>query len=119
MLGWMVVVRRAGDGAAMDQEPALARWETGAGGLRWLDALAGSGLAKALGGNGYPLLFRVRADAFSRAISGGLPTNDGPEVIGDDYVLPAGYNGALHLDAERLGRCPADEWLAVEAWDLS
>ena len=119
MLGWMVLVWRASDDAARNRAPTLARWETGAGGLRWLDALAGAGLAKALGGNGYPLHFRVRADAFSRTISGGLPTNDSPEVIGDDYVLPAGYNGALHLDAERLGRCPVDEWLAVEAWDLS
>lgn len=115
----MVLVWRAGDGAAMDQETALARWETGVDGLHWLDALAEAGLAKALGGNGYPLNFRVRADAFSRTISGGLPANDSPEVIGDDYVLPAGYNGALRLDDERLGRCPADEWLVVEAWDLS
>lgn len=119
MLGWMVLVWRAGDGAAMDQEPALARWETGVGGLHWLDSLVEADLAKALGGNGYPLRFQVRADVFSRTIGGGLPANDSPQVVGDDYVLPAGYNGTLSLDAERLARCPADEWLVVEAWDLS
>ena len=54
--------------------------------------LAEAGLAKAPGGNGYPLHFRVRAGAFCKTIGDGLPAHDSPEVIGDDYVLPAGYN---------------------------
>ncbi len=119
MLGWAVMVWRASVESGGTRVPAMAQWETGVFGLRWLEALVDKGLAQDLGGNGYPLHYRIRADAFAQAIGQGLPSNASPEVIGDDYVLPAGYNGKLTLDIECLRRCPADEWLVVEAWDLS
>jgi len=49
----------------------------------------------------------------------GLPPNNSPLVIGDDYVLPAGYNKPLTLDVNKLHTCPPDEWLVVQAWDMS
>ena len=66
-----------------------------------------------------PLHYRIREEAFAQAVGQGLPSNASPVVIGDDYVLPAGYNGKLTLDTECLRQCPADEWWVVEAWDLS
>ena len=43
----------------------------------------------------------------------------GSEVIGGDYVLPAGYSKLLALDADKLQACPLDEWLVVHVWDLN
>lgn len=119
MLGWGVMVWRASAESDWPRGPAMAHWETGISGLSWVDALVERNLARDLGGNGYPLRYRIRADAFAQAIGHGLPSNDSPEVIGDDYVLPARYNGKLTLDAESLKECACDEWLVVEAWDLS
>jgi hypothetical protein len=48
----------------------------------------------------------------------GLPANRSPLVVGDDYVLPAGYNGPVVKGSE-FEAVPADETLFIEIWDLS
>ena len=119
MLGWGVMVWRDSIELGGTRAPIMAHWETGTSGLRWLHLLVDRGLARDLGGNGYPLHYRVRGDAFGQAIGRGLPSNSSPSVVGDDYVLSARFNGKLTLDAERFRQCAADEWLVLEAWDLS
>ena len=120
MLGFEVMIWRETE-ANMPKpwEWRVARWLTGTNGLAWLDGWAATGQVKNLGGNGYPLHFRIKAGTLAQVLAGGLPANDSPLVIGDDYVLPRGFNGTLELDAAKLQACPEDEWLVVEAWDQS
>lgn len=47
------------------------------------------------------------------------PRHSGIEVIGDDYITPAGWSGELKFHAERIGECPSDEPLTIDAWDQS
>jgi hypothetical protein len=60
MLGWHVSVYRQKDGGSSPatfptpEGTRLAVWQTGIGGLDWLDELVKAGKAIDLGGNGYP-----------------------------------------------------------------
>lgn len=120
MLGFDVMVWREHE--ANQPQPwkwCVAQWETGVRGLDWLDELVPAGEVRDLGGNGYPLHYRIRASTLARVLKHGVPANDSPSVIGEDYVLPTGYNGPLTVDAAKLQACLEDEWLVVEAWDMS
>jgi len=121
MLGFEIMIWREheANNKPYPSKWCVATWETGTQGLKWLDALVPKGEVQDLGGNGYPLHYRIQAGALTRALEHGLPANHSPPVIGEDYVLPAGYNGTLNLDAAKLKACPEDEWLVVEAWDMS
>lgn len=120
MLGFQVMIwRPSEEKGRYPADRCVAQWETGYRGLKWLDAMVATDEVQDLGGNGYPLHYRIRAGALARVLARGVPPNDSSTVIGDDYVLPAGYNGKLELDAAKLQACPDDEWLVVEAWDLS
>ena len=46
------------------------------------------------------------------------PHKDFP-IIGDDYVLPAGWIGETAFHWDRIRQCPPDEQLVVQAWDQS
>ena len=121
MLGFDVLIWRESE-ANHRPHPwkwCVARWETGVRGLDWLEALVVPGEVRDLGGNGYPNHYRIRAGTLARVLAQGLPRNDSPQVFGDDYVLPAGYNGTLEWDVAKLQACPEEEWLVVEAWDMS
>lgn len=122
MLGWWVTVipeTEWNKSPAEGKRHVLAEWETGVSGLSWLDDLAKAGKVVAEKGCGYPNLYRATAGVIFPILTRGLPENDSPLVIGDDYVLPQGWNGKLNLDQEGMANCPADEPLVLEAWDLS
>ena len=119
MLGWEVLVFRGDVPAADATSATVARWRTSVSGLRWLDVLVSRGLAFKIDQGGYPDRYSVPADAFLAAVTNGLPANSSPLVIGDDYVVPEGWNGELDIDREALARCPDDEMLQIEAWDMS
>ena len=121
MLGFDVMIWREheANNKPYPSKWCVARWETGVRGLDWLEALVPAGDVKDLGGNGYPIYYRIRAGTLARMLEQGLPSNNSPGVIGDDYVLPRGYNGKLEWDAAKLQACAEDEWLVVEAWDMS
>jgi hypothetical protein len=66
MLGWHITICRQ---AAGEETPAsfesptsteLAVWQTGIGGLDWIDDLLEKGLAIFLGGNGYPTEYTAK-----------------------------------------------------------
>ena len=120
MLGWSVSVFRKGDEDSHHSENlALAHWETGVWGLDWLDKLIKENKAVDLGGNGYPLRYSIAAGVLLPILKAGLPKHETPTIIGDDYVLPKGWNGNLLLNEKKFLACPSDEILIVEAWDLS
>ena len=117
MLGWDALVFRKG-ADALGQQP-LVRWATGVFGLEWLDELVKAGKAEDLGGNGYPNRYAITAGVLLASLAHGLPHNRSPLVIGDDYSLPAGWNGKLEPDLAEVAALPADDALVIEAWDQS
>jgi hypothetical protein len=122
MLGFGISVFRKGDEKAhIDKikDLMLAEWETSVAGLDWLDELVKQNKAVDLGGNGYPLRYSVTAGVLFPILKAGLPGHNSPPVIGDDYMLPRGWNGKLRLNEEKFLACPIGETLIVEAWDLS
>lgn len=116
MLGWEILVLRKADTAPKD---LVAHWETGMGGVRWLDQLAKDGHASDLGGNGYPCKYTVTAGVLLPILTRGLPTNSSPLVIGDDYVLPKNWSEEITWIREVALACEPSELLTIEAWDQS
>jgi hypothetical protein len=116
MLGWGIYVFRQ---PMATNSKSLAEWMTSHRGLDWLDRLVAAGKATDLGGNGYPNRYAVKASVLLPILAAGLPENNSPVVVGDDYVLPAGWNGELILHREAVANCPVDADLIVEAWDQS
>ena len=75
--------------------------------------------ASDLGGYGYPCKFAAPASVVLPLIVAGAPANDGPPVIGDDYVLPGGWNGEIVWNRDLVLACEPDDMLNIEAWDQS
>jgi hypothetical protein len=121
MLGWEVFVSRQETESSLEKqdEVLLARWTTGIRGLDWIDDLIKADKATDLGGNGYPFRYSSTAGVLLPILTGGLPPNSSPAVIGDDYVLPPGWNGNIELDLAKWSDCPSEERLVIEAWDQS
>jgi hypothetical protein len=125
MLGWMIYVNRQLDGGINPGTPGcpcgphLAVWQTGLGGLDWLNALAEQGKAINLGGNGYPLWYTARAKELISFVAVNPPMANDTWIIGPhDYVL-GDYLGTTTIDSTAIAECAPDEWLVVEAWDES
>ena len=118
MLGWGVHVYR-GLAGNPSTRIRVARWRTGIFGLTWIDDLVKTGKAMDLGGSGYPSRYSMPAGVFLSVISKGLPPTESPAVIGDDYVLPSGWNGEIEVDVAALSECGNEEELLIEAWDQS
>jgi len=114
MLGWEVLVYRPTTPGTI-----IARWRTSVFGLRWLDELAMRDKAIDLGGDGYPNKYAISAGVLLPMIKAGLPRNDSPPVIGDDYVLPEGWSGEVDWNQQEVLACHGSDQLVVEAWDQS
>jgi len=115
MLGWEAFVFRQPVGG---ERVLLASWRTSVFGLRWLDDLVAAGKAFDLGGNGYPNLYTVAAEVLLPILGKGLPENDSPLVIGEDYVLPAQWSGSITWRGD-TANCAHGDQLLIEAWDQS
>ncbi len=114
MLGWEVFVYRSAT-----PDICIARWMTGMFGLSWIDQLVKDHRALDLGGDGYPRKFGVTAGVLLPIIKAGLPANDSPLVIGDDYVLPEGWSGEVKWNQQEVLACQGGDQLVIEAWDQS
>ena len=125
MLGWQVYINRhpTRDGFAsessLNDETLLATWVTGINGLDWLRALVKSGQAKDLGGTGYPHSYTVEARVLLPVLASLPKKDEGPIVVGDDYVHLGGFNEKIKIHQSRRDACPIDEILSIEAWDQS
>ena len=114
MLGWEIFVDR------QNPQQQVARWRTGVLGARWLGELVKEGKATDLGGNnGYPDRYQVAARVLLPILASGPPAHDSPLVIGDDYVLPPGWNDRLQFDRTVAEACDPNEILNIEVWDQS
>jgi hypothetical protein len=101
-------------------ERYLAVWQSGIGGISWLDELAQGGHALKTSHCGYPESYVIRAGAFKRQREEGLPDEKASWTFGHGDVVDFDlWVGKTAIDLETLRRVPDDEWLLVEAWDES
>lgn len=125
MLGWHISIYRQRDGgsspasAESPEGTRLAVWQTGLGGLDWLDELVIAGKAIDLGGKGYPCRYSATAENLIPHIIDEPPHANRVWVSGKDDILTNKWEGKTVIDREVIAACRPDEWLLVEAWDES
>ena len=108
MLGYWVVIstqRPEERDAIVDRkESVLANWETGTGGIRWLEKLVEEGKATKLRGDGYPNRYVSTAQDVL------------PLIV---VVPPGGRSSNAIFKHDKITACPADQTLTIDAWDQS
>ncbi|WP_137940374.1 hypothetical protein [Chitinivorax sp. B] len=129
MLGYWIVVStqtpEERDAIIDRKKSVLAEWETGVGGIRWLEKLVEEGKASKLRGDGYPNRYTSTADIVLPLITGDAikPADDGIWVFGmdegEEYAQPPGWMGKVNLRPESIRTCPTDAGLTIDAWDQS
>jgi hypothetical protein len=125
MLGWHISIYRLADGGASPATAESGRgarvavWQTGHGGLDWVDELVKAGRAVYLGGNGYPLWYTATAENLIPRIEDGPPEAHQAWVYGEHDILTDKWEGKTVVDHDTSAACRPDEWLLVEAWDES
>ena len=122
MLGFDIEIYKFTDGMDITSlkidKPILARWSSaGFRGLDWIENLVSEAKAEDLGGNGYPLYYKAKAQFILQALALDVPKNTGQTIIGDDYVMPSDWRS--EIDTSKIEECAPDQQLIVEAWDLS
>ncbi len=127
MLGWHIrVFHGVTDWKAAacmefdEPETAIAVWQTGLGGLNWIDALVAEGRAEHLGYNGgYPMVYKAPAKDLMPPILEGPPLANKRWGYDPGDVLTDKWIGQTVTHREAAARCAPDDWLLVRAWDLS
>ena len=97
----------------------LAVWQTGLGGLEWLDELVKAGRAVDLGGNGYPRRYTVTAENLVPRVVDTAPGARSTWASAAGDALTTSWEGKTVADRAAAKSCRSDEWLLVEAWDES
>ena len=126
MLGWRISVYRQLDGGkepapfgAARGEARLAVWQTGLGGLDWLDELAKQRNAIDLGGDGYPNQYTAMAQHLRKELFEGPPYAKEVWSRGESDIVTPKWPGKTLVDRAALDACGPTEWLIIEAWDES
>lgn len=129
MLGYWIVVSTLTpedrDAIVDRRKSILAEWESGVGGIQWLERLVEEGSATKLRGDGYPNRYTSMADIVLPLITGGAirPADNGIWVFGmderEEYAQPHGWMGKVNLRPGRIRTCPIDAALTIDAWDQS
>ena len=125
MLGWYISVFRQTDGGSTpanrdaEEGPRLAVWQTGLGGLQWLDELVEAGNAINLGGNGYPYYYTAQAEHIISRVVAGPPLANRDWSVGEFDILLPGWEGKTVIDRAVTDDCRPGEWLIIIAFDES
>jgi hypothetical protein len=125
MLGFHISVYRQPDGGAAPAtftSPSgtrIAVWQTGLGGLDWLDQLAANSSAIGLGGNGYPIRYTATAQQILPRVLDGPPGAREHWVCDPGDIITAAWEGRTVIDHGLAAQCRPDEWLLIQAWDES
>lgn len=115
MLGWLITLYR---GKEEDPKVTLAVWQTGTGGLDWLDSLLQQGQAEILQDDGYPNRYRVVARAAVPILRDPPHAHD-TWIAAPTDVITSAWLGKTTINNEAIAQCEQDEWLILEAWDES
>jgi len=125
MLGYEIFVYKQGAGgpkpATLATRPGqcLARWETGSGGLIWLQGLVAAHKAIVVGGDGYPFTYTAQAESLEATILEGPPGIREERHQGLESTLSRARLERMLLDRDELAKCDPEVWLLIEAWDQS
>lgn len=118
MIGWWIVIKQkaAADGG---EGLLIASWETSVFGAQWLEKLVSEGKATQLSRGGYPDRYAAIASDVLPLLANGIAPTCGVDVIGDDYMMPAGWMGEVILNQENFDACLPSQTLAIDVWDMS
>ena len=122
MIGFSISIYEFVEGAGItsisnDNEP-LATWISGGfDGLDWIDNLVSQAKAEDLGGNGYPLYYKVQAQFVLQALATDTPKNKGQTIMDDENVLFSDRRSKINIS--ELAKLKSNQQLIIEAWDLS
>jgi len=125
MLGWDITVYRqlidaTGPATLFSERGSMvASWSAEWDGLRWIDALAASGAAEHLGGNGYPFTYTARAAKLLAQIVAGPPQVKTRLTFVAGGVESATHHPVCELHHDVIATCIQDEWVLIIAWDQS
>lgn len=124
-LGFHITVYRQQNAAtapASFEDPqgaALAVWQTGPGGLGWLDQLVSQGQAICLGGSGYPVQYTAKAQYIIPNLRDGPPQAKLVWSSDPGDVLLSNCHGKTVKFPAVMDACLPEEWLIIDAWDES
>jgi len=124
-LGWHIsVYRQENDGSTPASFGAkhgtrLAVWQTGLGGLEWLDDLVKQQKAISLGGSGYPMEYTARALHIVPHLRGEPPEAKAVWSFDAGDIITEAWAGKTTKDSNAMESCRPDEWLLIQAWDES
>jgi len=108
MLGWHISVYHQADkgsSPATTMSPTgkrLAVWQTGLGGLNWINELVEKGKAVDLGGNGYPSRYTARAKHLIPYIKDGPPLAKKIWSSDEDDILTEKWAGRTVIDQAEI-----------------
>lgn len=115
MLGWDIFVTGVD---TKGKKVTIASWNASLFGCLWLDDLVKQGVAKCLGGNGYPNRYTLPLSVLLEKIIPAPPDGDTPLVIGDHYVRESKTSSFKFHDHVILD-FDTNTTVEVEAWDQS
>lgn len=123
MIGWWFVISaqtpEERDRSIDPKAGVLANWETSVGGIAWVIKLVADGKAVQLSSGGYPNRFTAKAGDVLPILVKGIPDHNDMTIIGDDYVMPAGWKGNIVLHQDMIAACHTDQVLTIDVWDQS
>lgn len=97
----------------------LATWFSSDSGVNWIENLVDENKAVNIKSGGYPSVYRALAKHVLPLIASGPPPHEGGLVIGDDYVMPPGWNGESKFDQSQIEKCGPEDELEIVVWDQS
>lgn len=97
---------------------ALASWSSGGfDALDWIDNLVSQAKAEDLGGDGYPLYYKVKAQFVLQALATDTSKNKRQTILDDESTLSS--NRRSKIDTSEIAKLKPNQQLIIEAWDLS
>jgi hypothetical protein len=128
MLGFSVTVRAIAleHASARDAHlTVLAEWQTGIGGLTWIEDLVTSGLATKVRFDGYPLRYTSTLNIVLPLILDEAKVSNEFKawIFGvdedDSYAMPPAYQTKIQFYPDVIRSSDSNSPVVIDAWDMS
>ena len=123
MLGWAFRIQLLSNKLLPEHDSyktaAFAEWDSSMFGTKWIEDLVREGKADKVLKHGYPNSYLLRAGILLEVMRKGIPDHKGVTVVGDDYVMPGDWKGNARVNLAALASFDPNEFVIVDAWDLS